>query len=502
MQTPVAPDRLQAEKDELNWLLTSGVLGRSSNLARMLTYVCEKHFLGLDDQATEYSIATEALGRRDDFDPHDDTIVRVTAHSLRKRLQEIYQTEGLNRPVHIQIPMGNYLPSFVHIEADRILESQVVPELDSSESEQDPEDNASAAPPRPKQRSWVFVTAAFVVVVSLLSFLAVLAYRNARKAEFQGSSAALQQPPNTIRALMGTGRKSYVDHSGITWMPTKFCSSGDNVTLPAQNIVGTDDPYLYLGGIRGISHCIFPVKPGEYEIHFYFAETTNLQTASRLVFLSINAGAEIKYDVVDNAGGDGIATSYVLTGIRPENDGAIHVDYTSEVSLLNAVEILPADSDKLLPVRITASPFAITDADNQLWLSDRYFSGGRRGQATDSARTTNRGIYSNNRIGRFHYDIPVVPLKKYRVTLYFSEPWFGEHNMGSGGPGSRVFDVSCNGNMMLKNFDIIAEGGGNPVVKTFDDIQASAQGRIELSFMPEVNYPLINAIEVVAEPMP
>jgi hypothetical protein len=56
--------------------------------------------------------------------------------------------------------------------------------------------------------------------------------------------------------------------------------------------------------------------------------------------------------------------------------------------------------------------------------------------------------------------------------------------------------------MMLKNFDIIAEGGGNPVVKTFDDIQASAQGRIELSFMPEVNYPLINAIEVVAEPMP
>ncbi|MFY9853833.1 MAG: RHS repeat-associated core domain-containing protein [Terracidiphilus sp.] len=118
VQTPVDPERLQAEKDELNWLLTSGVLGRSSNLARMLTFVCEKHIQGQDDQITEYSIATEALGRRDHFDPQNDTIVRVTAHSLRKRLQEIYQTDGVNRPVHIQIPLGNYMASFVHIGAN------------------------------------------------------------------------------------------------------------------------------------------------------------------------------------------------------------------------------------------------------------------------------------------------------------------------------------------------------------------------------------------------
>ena len=132
MQTPVAPERLQAERDELNWLLTSGVLGRSSNLARMLTFVCEKHFQGQDDQITEYSIATEALGRRDHFDPQDDTIVRVTAHSLRKRLQEIYQTDGVNRPIHIQIPLGNYMPSFVHIGADGAPGVQDAPAPDAS----------------------------------------------------------------------------------------------------------------------------------------------------------------------------------------------------------------------------------------------------------------------------------------------------------------------------------------------------------------------------------
>ena len=111
---PVEHSRFEAEKEELNWLLTSGVLGRSSNLTRMLEFVCEKHFLGQDEHVKEYTIATEALGRRDNFDPQSDTIVRVTAHSLRKRLEEIYQTDGVNRPVNVLIPLGRYVPRMTH----------------------------------------------------------------------------------------------------------------------------------------------------------------------------------------------------------------------------------------------------------------------------------------------------------------------------------------------------------------------------------------------------
>ena len=85
MLTQVAPNRLQAEKEELNWLLTSGALGRSSNLARMLTFVCEKHFQNQDDQVTEYMLATEALGRRDNFDPQTDTRSRREGRALPAR---------------------------------------------------------------------------------------------------------------------------------------------------------------------------------------------------------------------------------------------------------------------------------------------------------------------------------------------------------------------------------------------------------------------------------
>jgi hypothetical protein len=62
-----------------------------------------------------------------------------------------------------------------------------------------------------------------------------------------------------------------------------------------------------------------------------------------------------------------------------------------------------------------------------------------------------------------------------------------------------VFDVACNGEMLIKNLDILAVGSSAPVVKTFDNIHANAGGRIELSFMPVVNYAVINAIEVLPE---
>jgi hypothetical protein len=110
------------------------------------------------------------------------------------------------------------------------------------------------------------------------------------------------------------------------------------------------------------------------------------------------------------------------------------------------------------------------------------------------------GLYDSHRVGNFRYTLPVVPLEKYRVRLYFREPWFGKENAGIGGPGSRVFDVWCNGAALLKDFDILNEAGSNPVVKTFDNIQATAQGKIELIFTPVVNYPLVNAIEVLPGP--
>lgn len=505
-----------AERGELDWLLTSGVLGRSGHLTRVLTYICEEHFQGRADSIKEYSIATLALGRRADFDPQSDTIVRVTVHSLRKRLLEVYRIEGADRPLRLVIPPGRYAPSFLdnrkalpphslfgeqaNGNAPEVVNEVVLPLLIPDRRTVEP---LAIPTPLPKNRpalSWSWMVAG--LAVAALATVTWFVLRHQPGTRWGSSSSALLAPAvpqETVRALMGASRNPYVDHSGNVWAAADYCHGGTNVQLPAQKISGTQDPALFLSGVRGIAHCVFPVTGSLYEVRFNFAETADLQPGVRVATLSINDRPGILVDVVDNAGGEGIATSTIVTDVAPETDGAIHVDLISEISLLNSVEILPAPSARQLPVRIVAAPKAFVDADKQSWGSDRYFSGGRHGQVPRLSRQTGVGLYASDRIGRFRYIIPAVPFARYRVKLYFRERWFGKENGWHGGPGSRVFDVECNGTKLLNNFDLLATAGAEPVVKTFENIQASGSGRIELYFVPVVNYAIVNAIEVLPE---
>src|SRR2546421_773950 len=101
------------QRHELDALLASGIFSRAPNLAQLLTYVCAKYFEGTAEQIKEYNIAVEALGRPPDFDQKRDSIVRVEAHRLRKRLREYYENEGADHVCQIAIPAGQYAPTFV-----------------------------------------------------------------------------------------------------------------------------------------------------------------------------------------------------------------------------------------------------------------------------------------------------------------------------------------------------------------------------------------------------
>ena len=470
----------EREQKELDWLLTSGVLGRSHNLAQMLKFICAKHFEGQAGLITEHALAVEALGRRTDFNPQVDTIVRVTAHQLRKRLQEIYAGPGASRPVQIHIPTGQYAPSFVYKE----------------------EETAEFPPSFAVRWKWPIFGLALVFIALLgavvLEVIRARAHSTlAGTADLKTSSVIKGHP---VRALLGKGREPYVDRAGNTWMPGNYCTGGASLSESSQRIAGTEDPSIFLGGIRGHAHCLFPVDPGIYELHLLFAEASDLPEATDRVVFSLNGGDNISLDVVDDAGGDYIADTKVYRGVRPENDGTIHIDFVGEISSLKAVEILPAPSEALLPIRIVAGSNPYKDPEGNVWLPDRYFIGGRPGQRAKVVKNEQTGLYASHRVGNFRYFLPVVPLEKYRVRLYFREPWFGKENLGIGGPGSRVFDVWCNGVAVLKDFDILNESGSGPIVKTFDNVQATAQGKIELNFSPVINYPLINAIEVLPEP--
>lgn len=519
-------ERLDAERAELDAILASGVLGRSNYVVRLLAFVCEKYFEGKTEDVKEYSIAVNALGRAGDFDPQTDTIVRVTAHSLRKRLEEYYRSDGADHTVHICIPPGHYVPNFIHKEAlenrgrngheaaasanfnggavsrETAATSQnIAPAEAAQHGVQPPSDSAGGH----RHVAGIVGLLAAIGSLFLIGFYLWPRAGHAPYGQAQAAAPAAAPPPvsvgPSVRAMIGDGRHPYTDQAGFLWSTDKFCSGGDSFSVARPEIQGTGDPLLFEGGRAGTFRCKFPLPSGSYEMHLLFAETAGLQENARSVGYSIDGGQPNSLDVVDDSGADDTATAKIVTGVHPESDGAIHLDFTEPHSFVNAVEILAEPDQRPLPIRILAGrDAAYRDLEGRIWLPDRDFFGGRQSSHGSEVRgLPDNGIYDGQRLGHFHYSIPVAPGNNYTLKLHFIERWFGPTNQNVGGVGSRIFDISCNGIQLLKNFDITREAQNAPLVKTFAHIQPTPQSKIEIYFTPNVNYPSLSAIEILPE---
>jgi hypothetical protein len=529
-----ALSKLEAEQAEVDVVLSSGVLGRTNNLVRLLSFVCEKYFAGSASEIKEYSIAVHALGRPESFDPQIDTIVRVSAHALRKRLEEYYRGAGADHPVQICLPAGHYVPKFIHKQEGPFhlglrvvgaqtsqpanggpsygsdsssLEQRNLPSVSASEVQVAPTGPSDNPSTRRFRSSLGNLKLALIILLSAAAAL-IFAWRRSDRISAEEGAAAkplvehvrLGLAGQALHAMAASNISPYVDRNGATWESDNYCSGGSSFSVTGHSIIGTDDPLLFLSGRRGAFACRYPVAPGTYEIHLMFAETGGLQENSRNVGFSINGGPALSLDVVDDAGGDDIATAKIITDVSPESDGTIHLDFNAPEGFLNAVEILPGLAHRMLPVRIITGHTAYKDSAGNDWQSDRYFFGGRLSNiAGDLSKLRDGRLYEWHRFGHFHYVVPVTSGAKYTLKLHFMEHWFGVQNGGIGGAGSRVFDVSCNGVMLLKGFDIFREAGTLPLVKTFTHIEPTPQGKIEIYFTPSVNYPSISAIEVIPE---
>src|SRR5215472_18661915 len=232
-----AVNKLEAERAELDAILASEVLGRSNNLVRLLTYVCDKYFDGAVHAIKEYSIAVQALGRPDGFDPQVDTIVRVTAHALRKRLEDYYRTAGAGHSVHICLPPGHYVPKFIHVAESETGVQSLPAETNHKESaqangnalletaaltdhEQHPDDSKTTK----KQLVFPFRVFAMTAVIILATgaMSAFFWYRSNRTGNREDHTfpALSSISGQALRATAGDGRARYVDRSGDTWRVT------------------------------------------------------------------------------------------------------------------------------------------------------------------------------------------------------------------------------------------------------------------------------------------
>ena len=93
-------------------IVSSRHLLKAPQLREILLYLARRV---LDDNATaigEQEIGCKVLGRRPDFSPNEDNIVRVQVRRLRSKLEDYFGSDGADEPLVVTIPKGAYLLSF------------------------------------------------------------------------------------------------------------------------------------------------------------------------------------------------------------------------------------------------------------------------------------------------------------------------------------------------------------------------------------------------------
>src|ERR1017187_841664 len=532
---PPVPDRDQC-KAELEAMIALGIFAKAPSLALLLEYVCTKYFEGQANQIKEYNIAVEALGRPPSFDPRQYSIVRVEAFRLRKRLKQYYENEGADRHLRIVIPSGQSVPQF--LENGPAVSNGEAPDAGPDHIE-DEEVALEVAPPaapnrelaiapaqpivvpstivRPRPPSWVRLAALLGLLLMVAALvIAVWYFRVHLPAKAvsvpKTASVPLGAESEEIRILCGSSAVRHVDRTGNIWSGDRFFRGGSDFSTPDHTISRTPDPELFRTRREGDFTYDIPLKPGVYELHLYFAETLFGENntavggeSSRVFRVLINDKPGLwVFDVIADAGGSNTADERVFKDISPAKDGILHLHFAAlfkEAPFLNAIEIVPGIPGRMHPVRVVAGSRDYSDRRGVVWGADRYFRHGSTvARSEPVSNTPDPEIFAAERFGNFTYAIPAAD-GRYTVTLRFAETWFGLGKPGGGGAGSRVFDVYSNGIALLRNFDIFraASGAQRAIEKTFRGVTPNAQGKIELSFVPVVNYACVNAIEVVDE---
>lgn len=526
MTLGAAPHSAELERAELEKVVAA--LERSPRLAKLLNFVGQKYLDGQATDITEYNIATEVFGRAKTSFDSTDSVARTEVYRLRKKLKEYYDDEGKDHLIQILIPFRTYAPEFVRRDSLTAKQQSDIDELASIPAgdafepgevqypaqAETKEDADVVRTPANKTRA-VVLGGATVVALALIA-IGVLRLLNRNPS---GDSATKSQSPSPaqgqsptplnaatvpLRILAGYSGGPKVDGAGQYWEADKYFMGSMGYERPRTPIARTVDPMLFDHWRTGgeFSYDI-PLAPGVYELHLFFVASA---PDDEMQFFDVMANGQpllTGFNISMDALGPNIADEKVFRDISPDKDGYLHLKFPRDrtVPLLNAIEILPGQPHRQLPIRLVMQAAAVTDHDGNVWRPDNYF---QNGVVSDPPRevsgSPNPKLYAQERYGHFTYSIPVDVRGRYTVVLHFAELyWLPEPSLNIG-VGTRVFNVYCNGTTLLDNFDILKEVGSlHAITKTFYHLRPSREGKLDLTFEPIKNFATISAIEVLDE---
>lgn len=164
---PVTGEDRQLIRDELAKLLRTVYFANSKRYPALLRYVVEKTLDGRSEDLKERILGIEVFQREPDYDTNNDTIVRVTAGEVRKRLAAIYHESDSGHEIQITLPVGSYIPEFFRITLPDFSAPSRQPELAISVANalEVPKDLTPTPPPMSFRMAWNKIAAGIALVL-------------------------------------------------------------------------------------------------------------------------------------------------------------------------------------------------------------------------------------------------------------------------------------------------------------------------------------------------
>jgi hypothetical protein len=517
-----------SERAELEAVLSA--LSHTPRLQNYLKYIGDKYFHHRINEINEYNLATEVLGRsKITFDASRDSIARVEAHRLRKRLKAYYETEGKGHEIQISLPQGSYVPVFTlqlpsaqaaltHETLAEELQADSLPSSTATHEEKGLvlSDVGAAEALQPGAPSWRSRKLSFGMAAVAVLLVAVAGLYLARSHSSQPPAGEVSTPLNAtqpspqntaplpLRLLAGYDGSPRIDSAGAYWLADHYSDGGVAFRRPDSPVLKTSDPMLYDYWRTSDFTYNIPLAPGPYEVHLFFVASP--QDDPKTSFFNVSANGQMllrSFNIASDALGANVADERVFKDIHPDKDGFLHLKFSMEHSspTLSALEILPGLPHRQLPIRLVMQRSAVKDRNGNLWHPDNYFQNGTLSEQPRQVEgTDDPNLYSQERYGHFTYSIPVDTHGRYTLVLHFAELYWVPNPWIRSGVGSRIFRVYCNGTTLLDNLDIFKEVGSlHALTKTFSHLQPTPEGKLELTFEPVNNYATVSAIEVYDE---
>lgn len=98
---------------QLERILADSHFRNSRRYPHFLRHVVEETIHGAGDQLKERNLGIVIFDRPADYDTNSDSIVRVTAGEIRRRLAQYYDQAGHAGELRIELPAGSYTPQFI-----------------------------------------------------------------------------------------------------------------------------------------------------------------------------------------------------------------------------------------------------------------------------------------------------------------------------------------------------------------------------------------------------